>query len=177
MTKILTVPGLGGSGAEHWQTIWEHTLANTSRIEQSDWDRPKRKPWLDAIEEAIEEHGDDVVLVGHSLGAIAIVQWAARDHRAIRGALLVAPTDVEAPSAPPELTGWAPISKAPLPFPSVVVASANDPYVTLARAKTFAEDWCGEFIDAGPVGHINTESGVGAWPQGRVLLESLLQEF
>ena len=177
MTKILTVPGLGGSGPDHWQTIWERTVANTSRIEQADWDRPKRGPWLDAIAEAIDAYGDDVVLVGHSLGSIAIVQWAARDHRAVRGALLVAPTDVDVPEVLPELRGWGPISKAPLPFPCVVVASANDPYVSLERAKHFADEWCGEFIDAGPIGHINTESKVGAWPQGRILLESLLEEF
>lgn len=177
MTRILTVPGLGGSGKDHWQTIWEHTIANTSRIEQADYDRPKRATWLDAIADAIDEYGDDVVLVGHSLGAIAIVQWAARDHRAVRGALLVAPTDVDAPGAAPELSAFGPISKAPLPFPAVVVASSNDPWVSLVRAKTFADDWCAEFIDAGPAGHINAESNAGAWPQGRILLESLLEEF
>ena len=171
------VPGLSGSGPGHWQTLWERTLANSSRIEQADWDRPERGPWLDAIAAAIDEFGDDVVLVGHSLGAIAIAQWAARDHRAVRGALLVAPTDVDAFGVQRELASFGPISKAPLPFPSVVVASNNDSWISLERAKQFAGDWYAEFIDAGPIGHVNTESNVGAWPQGRILLESLLEEF
>ena len=136
-TKILMVPGFGGSEPGHWQTLWEQTVADAARIEQRDWDHPERAEWLDTIAEAVEDYGDDVVLVGHSLGAIAIVQWAARDHRAIRGALLVAPTDVEAPGLQTELASFGPISTAPLPFPSVVVASSNDPWCrSLARSTS-----------------------------------------
>lgn len=30
---ILTVPGLGGSGRSHWQTLWEESRPDTLRVE------------------------------------------------------------------------------------------------------------------------------------------------
>jgi hypothetical protein len=62
-----------------------------------------------------------------------------------------------------------------LGFPSVVVASRNDPYVTLERARQFADAWGGRFVDIGDAGHINSESGLGDWPLGFTLLQELRQ--
>jgi len=70
------------------------------------------------------------------------------------------------------LPGFAPIPLLRLPFPSIVVASSNDPFVTIARAQTFASAWGGEFVTMGEVGHINTASGLGAWPEGLALLRN-----
>jgi predicted alpha/beta hydrolase family esterase len=55
-----------------------------------------------------------------------------------------------------------------------VVASQDDPYVTLARARAFAGAWGAAFVDAGPRGHLNAASGLGDWPEGRRHLEALL---
>ena len=63
---------------------------------------------------------------------------------------------------------------APLPFPATVVASEDDPYVTLPRARSFAAAWGATFVDAGPKGHLNADSGLGDWPEGRRHLETLL---
>ena len=54
-----------------------------------------------------------------------------------------------------------------LPFPATVIASSDDPYVTLARARAFAAAWGAAFVDAGALGHINAASGLGDWPAGR----------
>jgi predicted alpha/beta hydrolase family esterase len=35
---LLIVPGLGGSGPDHWQTRWEQKLSTARRVEQSDWE-------------------------------------------------------------------------------------------------------------------------------------------
>jgi predicted alpha/beta hydrolase family esterase len=177
VTTILMVPGLSGSGPEHWQTLWEKSLSNAIRVEQDDWNRPDVDTWIERLDAYVEEHGPDVVLVGHSLGSIAIVKWAKRTGYAVRGAMLVAPTDVERPDLPPALRGWAPIPTSPLPFPSVVVSSSDDTWVSAQRAQIFADGWCAEFIDAGPLGHINTDSRIGTWPQGNALLQSLLAEY
>src|SRR5262249_6082390 len=126
---VVIVPGLGGSGPEHWQSAWAARLPRATRVVQRDWDRPDRELWLQALRQAIEAAGAPVVLVAHSLGcalvAHAAARWPALITRPVRGALLVAPADVDSPAhTPPETRGFAPMPRARLPFASTVVASA-----------------------------------------------------
>ena len=44
--SIVIIPGLGGSGPQHWQTLWCGRLAGCVRVVQRDWDRPDRELWL-----------------------------------------------------------------------------------------------------------------------------------
>ena len=74
---------------------------------------------------------------------------------------------------PEVVRGFAPMPLQALPFPSIVVASEDDPYVSMARARQFAEAWGSRIENIGPAGHINAESGLGNWPDGLALLESL----
>ncbi|HEY8977322.1 MAG TPA: alpha/beta hydrolase, partial [Burkholderiaceae bacterium] len=37
-----------------------------------------------------------------------------------------------------------------------------------------AADWGAHALDAGPRGHLNSDSGLGDWPAGRQLLANLL---
>ena len=60
-----------------------------------------------------------------------------------------------------------------LPFRSVVVASTNDPFVTLERAELFAASWGSRLIKLPNAGHINTASGHGPWPEGEGWLEEM----
>jgi predicted alpha/beta hydrolase family esterase len=101
--------------------------------------------------------------------------WVATP-RTARGPLLVAPSDTEASSFPGGPTGWQPMPLARLFFPSIVVASSGDEYVTLDRARAFAEAWGSCFVQIGAAGHINAASGLGAWSRGRDLLSALLRE-
>ena len=173
---VLILPGLGGSGPEHWQTRWEKLYERHRRVVQRDWDHPNRAAWLAAIEAAIVDAGEPVVLVAHSLGCALVAHAAARPSAArVRAALLVAPADVDSPVYPPAETHvFAPLPLARLPFPATVVASETDPYVTIARARAFAAAWGAEFVDAGRGGPLNADSGLGAWPAGRVIFEALL---
>lgn len=172
--KILIIPGLNNSGPDHWQSHWERTLPNVERVHQRDYDAPVCSEWGDTIQKAVERDGPDVVLVGHSSGAIAIPHWAKRYGPRIKGAMLVGPSDVERPDFPYQITGFAPIALDPLPFPSIVVASSDDPYVSLERATFFASKWGSQLVDIGPAGHINTQSGHGPWPEGIEILKELL---
>jgi hypothetical protein len=60
-----------------------------------------------------------------------------------------------------------------LGFLSTVVASTNDPYVSLERASQFAQSWGSRLVNVGDGGHINSESGLGDWPEGFALLQEL----
>jgi predicted alpha/beta hydrolase family esterase len=171
---VLIIPGWQNSGPGHWQTLWEQAHPDYIRVEQIDWQRPIAADWVDALDFTLGVLPEPPVLVAHSLGCIAVAQWAGRWLRPVRGALLVAPPDIERPDTPAEISGFAPIPLARLPFPSILVASTNDPYATIERARHFADAWGSRFVSIGACGHINTEAGFGPWPQGERLLADLL---
>jgi predicted alpha/beta hydrolase family esterase len=170
------VPGLGGSGPEHWQTRWERLDPRCVRVVQRDWEHPDREAWLASLEAALTAAGAPAVIAAHSLGCALVAHAAGRPLAArIRAALLVAPADVDSPDhTPPETRVFAPIPLRRLPFPATVVASQDDPFVALARARAFAAAWGAAFVDAGPRGHLNAASGLGDWPEGRRQLDALL---
>ncbi len=170
---VLIVPGLGDSGLEHWQSRWEADEPTWRRVKQTDWDRPRCADWVQALDDAVRSAGAPVVIAAHSLGCVTVGHWG-REGRRVEGALLVAPTDVESSSSPKGPQGFAPVPLARLAFPSILVASRDDPYVSLARARFFADAWGSAFVDVGCLGHINAQSGVGRWEKGRTLLSSLL---
>jgi len=174
-TRYFIVPGLGSSGPAHWQTYFGQSLGNIPRIGQRGWDAPICSGWIATTDLAVSKtEPETVVLIGHSLGCTAIAHWATRYGRIIEGALLVAPSDIEAPPCTFPSEVFAPIPLQKPPFPAIVVASASDPWVSLDRAQFFARHWGSTFLDIGDAGHINTDSGHGPWRQGLEIL-GLLQ--
>ena len=172
--SILILPGVGGSGPEHWQTLWERLHPGAQRVIAPDWDRPVRAGWVAALERAVADAGPEIVLVAHSLGCLQVAHWATSTRHSVRGALLVAPPDPEGPAFPAAAIGFRPLPTTRLPFASIVVASANDPFATLAFAGRCADDWGAELVDAGNLGHINADSELGDWPAGRRWLGQLI---
>jgi hypothetical protein len=170
MTPILTVPGLWNSGPQHWQTHWEakHGLR---RVLQRDFDRPVRDEWVATLDAAVRACDEPPLLAAHSLGCSLVAQWAKETGgEGVAGAFLVAPSDVEAPNYPPQGRSFDQVPKTKLPFPSIVVASTNDEYVSAARAELFATTWGSRFVVIGEAGHINSASGYGPWPEGEQML-------
>ena len=177
ISNILLLPGWQNSGPGHWQTEWE-ARHGYHRVEQHDWMHPLRGDWSARLEETVADAGGPVVLAAHSLGCILTAWWAAHTRHAhkVRGALLVAPGDVERTDLAEMIPGWAPIARQPLPFPAVLVGSSNDPYCSLERAQSLAQAWGTRFIDYGECGHINAESDLGDWTEGHALLHTLLND-
>jgi uncharacterized protein len=173
MTRTLILPGLHDSDPGHWQSRWEARDDTLLRVIQDDWETPHCADWIAKLDQALAVTGPDTVLVAHSAGCALVAHCAVGDSRRIRGALLVAPSDPEAPSFPSGPRGFAPMPTLRLRFRSIVVASSNDPYVTLSRAQTFAKKWGSEFVMIGGAGHINSASGLGDWPEGLALLNTL----
>ncbi|MES2584207.1 MAG: alpha/beta fold hydrolase [Pseudomonadota bacterium] len=172
---ILTLPGWQNSGPDHWQSRWE-ILYGDQRVQQHDWMTPLRGDWMAQLEEAVlAAPPGPVVLAAHSLGCILTAAWASHSRNAQRvvGALLVAPGDSEREELRAVLKSWhIPLQR--LPFRSILLNSLDDPYCSRGRAKQIASAWGSEFVDYGNKGHINAESGLGDWPEGRALLNQLL---
>ncbi|RYZ06442.1 MAG: serine hydrolase family protein [Myxococcales bacterium] len=174
MTPTLIVPGIGSSGPAHWQTLWEASDTAFRRVEMPSWERPELEGWLASLQAAVDAASGEPIIVAHSLGCLAVAHYASRGGRA-RAALLVAPPDPDSAIFPTEARSFAPVPLVRLPFRTRLVASRNDPYSTLGFARSCARSWGSDFVDVGPVGHINAGSGLGAWPEGRALLDDLLE--
>ena len=174
MINYLIVPGLGNSGPEHWQTYFESLGESYKRINQQEWDAPVCSDWLTVIDNMISGYDtSSVILIGHSLGCITIAHWANQYNKKIKGALLVAPSDVEAQAYDFPAKGFSPIPNNKINFKTIVVASEDDPWVSLPRAKYFADNWGSEFINIGKAGHINAASGHYKWDEGITILKRL----
>jgi predicted alpha/beta hydrolase family esterase len=176
---VLLIPGLGGSSSDHWQARWASQDTGFRIVEQSNWTAPDAERWTEALDRAVARAGGPVVLVAHSLGCALVARWVrvAQRHRYsdVKGAMLVAPANVDDVDRTPDVVrSFAPISLQAMPFPSVVVASEDDPYVGLDRAVLFANRWGASFRNLGRRGHVNDTSGLGDWPEGRAILEDLL---
>ena len=172
----LTVPGLGNSGRGHWQTLWERDRPDCARLDLGCWEAPIRNVWLSRIDHTVGAAGRPVVLVAHGLGCLAVTWWAAllgkTAARRVRGALLVAPSD---PERDPRLADFAPTPTAMLPFPSIVVASRNDPAADFEWSRALAGEWLSDFFDIGAAGHIDARSHLGGWTEGQRLLDMLIE--
>ena len=173
--RVLLLPGWLDSGPAHWQSRWEAQHGDR-RVVQSDWQWPRRGDWMARLDEVLLEHDPrPALLVAHSLGCQLVAAWAGHSRHVgrVAGALLVAPPDTERADMPPQLHNWRPIERTRLPFASIAVTSSDDPYCAPERAAQMLADWGSEAVALGARGHINGESGLGDWPEGRALLGTL----
>lgn len=175
--RYLIVPGWQGSSAEHWQSHWQQVLPECMRVEQDDWLLPQRHAWVAQLQRQIAADRRPVVLIAHSLGCVTVAHWAAQAEPAllarVRGALLVAPADVERRDCPAALRNFAPMPRTALPFSSVLVGSSNDHAADAQRAMLFAQQWGSAAVILPEAGHINVQSGHHRWEQGFTWLYQL----
>lgn len=174
--RMVVVPGLGGSGPEHWESLWHKKYEHAQRLEDVNFDMPEKEECVDGLDKLIQtDTSKEVVLVGHSLGTMMIRHWVrerlARSAVTIRAAMLVAPGDPK--NYPSEIQGFVPIPEDKLPFRSMVVGSSNDTWASIEWTRSIAAKWGAEFVDIGPHGHINTDAGFGEWRHGETLLQRL----
>jgi uncharacterized protein len=179
---VFTLPGYTNAGPEHWLSYWERAWTQVRRVEQDDWNAPERNAWVARLEATLNPaivpppRGQPVVLAAHSLGCLLLAHWCAvtAHPNRVAGPLLVAPPDLARPGSPATLESFAPAPLARLPFPTILVSSANDPWCTPDVAAALAEAWGSRHVDAGAAGHLDSAAGFGAWAAGWALLSSLL---
>jgi uncharacterized protein len=180
MDGYVIVPGIDGSGEEHWQTLWERRWGPRAfRIEPGSWATPDLADWTGAVQEAfgaVSSRADRVVLVAHSLGCWAVAEWARQAQPAAVAAFLVAPPDLLGPAFPgTQAPTFLPLSARPLPVRSLLVASGDDPYCGTGVSESLARGWAAEWHFAGNHGHLNSASGLGDWQAGQELLDAFTE--
>ncbi|WP_349368875.1 alpha/beta hydrolase [Salinarimonas sp.] len=174
---ILIVPGLGGSGPDHWQSRWERQLSTARRVHQRDWDAPDLDAWAERVGQEALGATRPVVIVAHGLGAHVVARAASALAGRVVGAFLVAPPDLDDAARMPESVAGLRVPTAKLPFASVLIASRTDPWCAYARAAEIAEAWGAPLVDAGEAGHLDTEAGYGPWPEGLMRFAGFLKRL
>ncbi|WP_331374678.1 RBBP9/YdeN family alpha/beta hydrolase [Sinorhizobium chiapasense] len=173
MTSIIILPGIGGSGEAHWQTLWEKENSRMQRFRPTNWDEPDLTDWISALERSVAAVPAPPILVAHSLACLLVAHWQQASTLPVAGAFLVAVPDPQGAAFPNEAKSFANPPTEAFRFPSLIVASADDPYGTLDYACARARQWRSRLVEIGARGHINGASGLGDWPEG----SSLLTEF
>lgn len=167
--RVLVVPGLHNSGPEHWQSRWQRLYPDFERVEQDDWNDPRLPAWSARLDQVRARDARPTLIVAHSFGCLTAVHSIAGDARHVAGALLVAPAD-------PDRFGVAgALPRRALPCRSLMISSDNDPWMSAAHAALWARRWGSSLIEAGELGHINAESGLGDWPFGLRQLHALAE--
>lgn len=186
MEKILTkatvliIPGLRDHVVEHWQTLLEARLLKVRSVPPLQVDKLNCAKRVVAIQEQLEQLEGPVILVAHSAGVLMTIHWAAQHQHNIKGALLVTPPDLSEswPENYPSpdtlrLEGWSPLPNQVLPFPSIVIASTNDPLAQHDAVAKMANTWGSQLVNLGAVGHLNPAAGFGPWPQAEEFIQQL----
>ncbi|MCE3262250.1 MAG: alpha/beta hydrolase [Pseudoduganella sp.] len=168
--RVLVAPGLHNSGPQHWQSRWQRLYPWFERVEQDRWSDPVLLDWADRLDEVLAQERRPTLIVAHSFGCLTTalsLSRASSPH--VAGVLLVGPAD------PDKFQVSAILPQGALPCPSIMVASSNDPWMTAPSAERWARRWGSAFLNAGALGHINAESGLGDWRCGQRLLQVLAQ--
>lgn len=174
---ILILPGLGGGTPDHWYSRWAAKLSTAHRVEQRDFDRPVFAEWRDRIAQAAKEAKRPVVLVGHSMGAVAGLLYAP-DLPNVAAAMFVAPASARVLRTMDQVDpAFAAHPMRRLDFPALLVASRDDPYSTYEESTERASALGATLVDAGASGHINADSGHGPWPEGLMRFAHFLAQI
>ena len=182
---VLIVPGLRDAVPQHWQTLLEAQLRAAGQavagVPPLGRENLSCADKVAAIERTAQSVEGPIVVVAHSGGCVMLAHWARQTRRPVMGALLAVPPDFERPMPEgyPTLdqlsaAGWLPVPREPLPFPSIVAASRNDPLAGFERVAELSRDWGSLLVDVGNAGHLNPASGYGPWPRAQALTRELV---
>ena len=166
--RIITLPGIGGSDEEHWQTVWERETPEFHRFAPSSWDVPDFQDWSAALDRAVSD--EPAILVAHSLACLLAVRWSAANPGRSAGLFLVAAPDPGGPRFPPQAVDFASGLEVRPSAPALLVTSDDDPYCSAPRAALLADSWRVPRVSVGRRGHLNSASNLGPWSEGRNLL-------
>ena len=178
---VVLVPGLRGHVEDHWQTRLAASLPGARMVTPLGRSNAGLRARVTMLDHVVQQVAGPVILVAHSAGVLVTAHWAAQySPTRVLGALLATPPTLatELPAEYPSIAelrahGWLPIPRQPLPFPSIVAASSNDPLANPVRLGSLAASWGSRVHDLGAVGHLNPASWFGDWPEAVELIDQL----
>ena len=178
---VVLVPGLRGHVEDHWQTRLAARLPNARTVPPLGRDEPSLVARVSLLDRIVEDVDGPVILVAHSAGVLVTVHWAAT----YTGRRWSGPCSRRRRPSPPscrrstrrcaELARprLAARAAAPLPFPSILATSTDDPLGNPVRLRAMANAWGSREHSLGAVGHLNPASGFGEWPGAAALIDRL----
>ena len=180
LPTVLIVPGLRDHVDDHWQTLLAARLPCAWTVPPMGRENLDLAARVRGVEQVARRIDGPMIVVAHSGGVALVVHWAQQTRCQVHGALLATPPDLERPMPQgyPNMYalragGWLPVPRDPLPFPSIVAASRNDPLAAYDRVTGLAAVWGSRVVDLGEVGHLNPASGYGEWPRALSLIDEL----
>jgi uncharacterized protein len=178
---VVLVPGLRGHVEDHWQTRLAASMPGARMVTPLGRTNAGLQARVTLLDQVVQDVAGPVVLVAHSAGVLVAVHWAAQfSPTRVVGALLATPPAFATPLPAEYPTigelsahGWLPIPRRPLPFPSILAVSTDDPLGNPVRMRALANAWGSRTRSLGAVGHLNPASGYGEWPQAIELIAEL----
>lgn len=174
----LLLADLDCADQDYWQRHWIVSRMDCRAVDLGHALYPDRNSLVMRLDRALRGIDAPVILVGHGVGALTIQAWAglmsSESENAVVGALLIAPSDPMADHADPRLQAFAPLPGTILSFPALVVASDDDPTLSVDRAFSFARQWGAGFARFGASGHFTPADGLHWWPEGEELLDRFM---
>jgi uncharacterized protein len=129
MAEFVVLPGIGGSGERHWQSSWQRARPAMQRFVPGSWDAPQLDDWISTLNRSVGAAVTPPVLIAHSLACLLVAHFSVRSTLPVAGALLVSVPDPDAPVFPHAEAGTsAAVPEVALRFPTLIVASSDDPY-------------------------------------------------
>jgi predicted alpha/beta hydrolase family esterase len=166
--KVLLLHGWGGSNSPHWQSWLAGEIAKeygcVSFLEFSNYDFPELDVWKKELRAHLEDFKPDIV-VCHSLANILWFHLCNEGNiNAVQKLFLVAPPSLDCKIE--ELKSFFPVIAPKNLYAKEVllVTSTNDPYLDENAAQELQKSLQVPMQVMQNAGHINAESGYGAWP-------------
>lgn len=177
--KVYIVHGYGGTPEKHWFPYLASELEalgiDCLRLEMPDTENPHPEKWLDHLRQQVQID-EQTVIIGHSLGCIASLNFLARGYEKPKAAIFVSgfyqPLDNL-----PELTPFSnlyAVSPPLMPFPTYVISAVNDTVVPHEFSDRLAQHLGATYLRFPQGGHFLEEEG---WQQFPALLKLIKTIF
>lgn len=180
--RIIIVHGWGKSPKTDWFPWAKEELEKKGfevlvpEMPETNW--PKIEPWVETLVKAVGRAGEEVILVGHSIGCQAVLRFLETlpENQKIGKAILVAPWFTLTPETTEEKEDAEiadPWLNTSLNFDKVkskansftAILSDNDPFIPLEENKKIFEEKLGaEVIIKENQGHFDEEVGIKKLP-------------
>jgi uncharacterized protein len=186
MKTVISIHGWGGYPNEGWRPWLKDELAKKNIIvinpAMPKTDNPKEEEWVNYLHEVIKNPNEDLILLGHSLGAITILRYIERlnENEKIEAAIFVAgfTNDLgfkELSNFFTKPIEWEKIKSHCDKF--IIVYSDNDPIVPTKYATILKDKLDGVVLEQHNMKHFSGDDGITMLPVVRDEVLKLLNRF